>query len=197
MCVPLQSVLGWGGLAGVGDFVCVILTVLNPFHLTLRMDLSSPPRVSLAVAPWSLIVFCLPPPLSHFLSPPLVSLAQASSLSGGVCTSSWCVSCSAAWCCSVMAAVAKRAAGHTHMLRHTHTQRQEESLPRDSLFILLITILLVSQRKQCRLRAGGGGICAVVPPWSAIQAPWNSFHCDDQWHVSISIKPENATGLQV
>lgn len=122
------------------------------FHLTLRMDLSG--SAALAVAPLSLIVSLHHPlflplfSLSLFL---LVSLAQASSLSGGVCTSSWCVSCSAAWYCSVMAAVARRAAGHIH----THTHRREESLPRDSLFIPHITILPVSGREQGQVGRGG------------------------------------------
>lgn len=88
-----------GGI-GVGDFVgviewCSVLSYLENGALLSSVSLS------------------LTPPLSLF---PHVSLAQASSLCGGVCTSSWCVSCSAAWYCSVMATVARRAAGHAHIL---------------------------------------------------------------------------------
>lgn len=120
-------------MAGFRYFISVICKVFH-IHRTWRMALA--PLFPAITLPH------LPVPL--FL---LVSLAQASSLSGGVCRSSWCVSCSAAWCCTVMDAVAKRAAGHTHTRVHTqtHTHGQEESLPRDSLFISLITILLVSE----------------------------------------------------
>lgn len=95
---------------------------------------------------FSTIVSCHnpPPPPRSSLSPCLIGTGL---LSQWRCRSSWCVSCSAAWCCTVMDAVAKRAAGHTHTRVHTqtHTHGQEESLPRDSLFISLITILLVSE----------------------------------------------------
>lgn len=115
-------------------------------------------------------------PIPLFL---LVSLAQASSLSGGVCRSSWCVSRSAAWCCTVMDAVAKRAAGHTHTHvcthRHTHTGKRKVFPETHYSFPSLPYCLCLSENRS-RWRK----ICAVVSLWSSIQAPLKSFQRDDQ-----------------
>lgn len=111
-----------------------------------------------------------------------VSLAPAGSLCGGVCTSSWCVSCAAARCCSVMATVAKRAAGHAHTHPDTHRAHaaSEETLPRDSLFIPLITISPVSYREGGRVGVRMAGVWPVVSPQSTFQAaprgPVARFH---------------------
>lgn len=179
MCLPCVCyfALRVGGLL---VFVSVIRTVLNLFHLTLRMDLSShSPR-----SPWPRHLcpsLCL---ARSILAPSPLSLSPC--LIGTGLFSQWrCVQIQLVYvmlCCLVL--LSNGHSGQESSWTHTHARGKR------------LTIHSLHYHIACLSERTGPG-CAVVLPWSAIQAPWNSFHCDDQWHVSISIKPENATGLKV
>lgn len=164
--------------------------MLNLFHLTLRRDLASP------LSPW---LWHLCPALSLALCPPspLPPFSLSPCLIGTGLVSHWrcaqiqlvCVM----LCCLVVLSNGRGGQesiwAHTHVLGRAHTAHTQASLAHYSFPSLPYCLSL----RQNRAR----GVCAVVLPWSAIQVPWNSFHCDDQWHISISIKPENATGPKV
>lgn len=113
----------------------------------------------------------------------LASLAQASSLSSGGHTHSWCVSRAAARCRSVMPTVAKRASGHTHGAHHT--------LPESS------QTLSIHQSPHYHTSCTPmGGLCGdVASPRSTIQVLWSSFRCDDTGTIPFPSSLKN-TGLK-
>lgn len=109
--------------------------------------------------------------LSHFL---FVTLAQALYLSRGVQIQLVCV----ILCCLVLFSdgLSGQESIWTHTCLNTHLHTHLMFSDSHYSFEALPYCLHLTER--------GWWWCegVVVAPWSTIQAPWNGFHFDDQWH---------------
>lgn len=135
-------------------------------------DVSLLSSVSLAVAPLSLIVSCSPSPVP---SPSFLTFSLSPCLIGtGLVSQRRCVQIQLVCvmlCCLVLLSNGRSGQEsswtRTHAQTHTHTQARGKSSQR-------LTIHSPHYHIACLLERTGPGegeICAVVSPWSAIQAP--------------------------